>query len=461
MAGSNEYITLSRLQSFIKNGIDNSHPFPYWVAAEISELKVSISGHCYVDLVEKGEGQQSARAKLRGMIWSNTYAGLSMRFAAETKQRLEAGMNVLVKVVVTYHELYGISLQIIDIDSAYTLGDIERQRRETIHRLKADGVFDMNRELDMPMVVQRLAVISSPNAAGYQDFMNELTASRYRFEVELFESLMQGAESERYIIGALDAIMEREDSFDAVVIIRGGGSQSDLSCFDSYDLCNNIAQFPLPIITGIGHDKDNSVADLVSALSLKTPTAVAVHLVNGLTEFESSLDDLLWQITDHSQVMISDCEIELNNLAMVLNISSARALNSANLQLERVSMTLKHESSRVVERLFVSAEQYLADLRQFVNLFLNEERRCVHEYESKIVNGFAQLFDATQKELSLLEAVVMANDPRHIIEKGFAFVSFSGRMLDGVSELQEGDAITITLRDGSVESIVNKIDLKD
>lgn len=247
------------------------------MTAEISELKVNYSGHCYLELVEKGGANHVPKAKISAVIWRSTYGMIASYFGAATGgQTLCAGLKVLVKALVSYHELYGLSLQITDIDPSYTLGDMELpsagRRSEQLQR---DGVFDMNRELPMPAVVQRLAVVSSRNAAGYQDFMKELSSGPYRFEVTLFDAFMQGAESEESIVRALETVADALDDFDAVVLIRGGGSQSDLGSFDSYRLCCHLAQFPLPVIAGIGHDKDRSVADLVAAVSLKTPTAVA------------------------------------------------------------------------------------------------------------------------------------------------------------------------------------------
>ncbi len=228
-----QHITLSELQSLIKRGIDDAHPLPYWVTAEISELKVNYSGHCYLELVEKGGADHFPEGEdQRGDLAQHIYGMIASYFGAATGgQTLCAGLKVLVKALVSYHELYGLSLQITDIDPSYTLGDMERQRRQTIEQLQRDGVFDMNRELPMPAVVQRLAVVSSRNAAGYQDFMKELSSGPYRFEVTLFDAFMQGAESEESIVRALETVADALDDFDAVVLIRGGGSQSDSGRF--------------------------------------------------------------------------------------------------------------------------------------------------------------------------------------------------------------------------------------
>ena len=287
---THSHITLSQLQRLVKETLHERFALPVWVSAEISEIKVNYSGHCYLELVEKGGDNGVPLAQSRAVIWRTAYPRIAGYFEAETGQRLAAGIKILAKVAVNYHELYGFSLQITDIDPTYTLGDMERQRQITIAQLQQEGVWDMNREAPMPVVVQRVAVVSSANAAGYQDFRKELAKSPYRFDVTLFDAFMQGAAAEESIVAALCAVAERMDEFDAVVLIRGGGSASDLNCFNAYRLCAHVAQFPLPILTGIGHDKDTSVADMVAHTALKTPTAVAGWLVERMTQAEGWLD---------------------------------------------------------------------------------------------------------------------------------------------------------------------------
>ena len=264
-----QYITLSELQRRVRQALEERFALPLWVSAEIAEVKVNYSGHCYLELVEKGEGDGVPKAQARAVIWRSQYARIAAYFEAETGQRLAAGMRILAKATVNYHELYGFSLQLLDVDPAYTLGDMEQQA--------------------MPAVVQRIAVVSSSRAAGYQDFCNELAKSPYRFCLTLFDAVVQGAAAEDSIVDALSRIAAAGEAFDAVVMIRGGGSSSDLNCFNAYRLCNHVAQFPLPVVTGIGHDKDTSVADLVAHTALKTPTAVAAWLVERMAQADGYL----------------------------------------------------------------------------------------------------------------------------------------------------------------------------
>ena len=243
-----QYITLSELQRRVRQVLEERFALPLWVSAEIAEVKVNYSGHCYLELVEKGEGDGVPKAQARAVIWRSQYARIAAYFEAETGQRLAAGMRILAKATVNYHELYGFSLQLLDVDPAYTLGDMERQRQQTIARLQAEGVWEMNRQQAMPAVVQRIAVVSSSRAAGYQDFCNELAKSPYRFCLTLFDAVVQGAAAEDSIVDALSRIAAAGEAFDAVVMIRGGGSSSDLNCFNAYRLCNHGYYCDLPYV---------------------------------------------------------------------------------------------------------------------------------------------------------------------------------------------------------------------
>ena len=306
MMDPERHITLRELQRLVRQTLDERFALPLWVSAEISEIKVNYSGHCYLELVEKGGDNGVPTAQARAVIWRSNYPRIAGYFEAETGQRLEAGIRILARVLVNYHELYGFSLQITDIDPSYSLGDMERQRQMTIAQLQRDGVWEMNREQPMPPIVQRVAVVSSANAAGYQDFCKELGKSPYRFHLTLFDAFMQGAAAEESIIGALCSVAERLGEFDAVVLIRGGGSRSDLNCFNAYRLCAHVAQFPLPVITGIGHDKDTSVADMVAHTALKTPTAVAGWLVERMAETDGWLDCAALQLNDMTKADLVD-----------------------------------------------------------------------------------------------------------------------------------------------------------
>ncbi|MBP3551150.1 MAG: exodeoxyribonuclease VII large subunit [Alistipes sp.] len=321
------HITLAQLQGRISIALADALPLPVWVSAEIADIKINASGHCYIELIEKNEKTGATEAQARATIWRSQVMSTIGHFERESGQRLAKGMKILFKATVSHHAVYGMSLQIQQIDALHTIGDMERRRQQTIEQLQKEGVWEMNRSLPMPLVVQRVAVISSATAAGYQDFMKELSRSAYRIKTELFEATMQGERCDESIVAALYAVVERSDEFDAVAIIRGGGSTGDLECYNSYLLAFAVTQFPLPVLTGIGHDKDTSVTDMVAHTPLKTPTAVAAWIDGRATDFDGALEY---------------CAISLRDICR-------QATHSAALRLEQFSADLRHLAERTLQ----------------------------------------------------------------------------------------------------------------
>ena len=321
------HITLAQLQGRISIALADALPLPVWVSAEVADIKINASGHCYIELIEKNEKTGATEAQARATIWRSQVMSTIGRFEQESGQRLAKGMKILFKATVQHHAVYGMSLQIQQIDALHTIGDMERRRQQTIEQLQKEGVWDMNRSLPMPLVVQRVAVISSATAAGYRDFMKELERSAYRIETELFEATMQGERCDESIVAALYAVAERSDEFDAVAIIRGGGSTGDLECYNSYLLAFAVTQFPLPVLTGIGHDKDTSVTDMVAHTPLKTPTAVAAWIDQRATDFDGALEY---------------CAISLRDICR-------QATHSAALRLEQFSADVRHLAERTLQ----------------------------------------------------------------------------------------------------------------
>lgn len=341
-----QHITLSQLQGRISIALADALPLPVWVSAEVADIKINASGHCYIELIEKNEKTGATEAQARATIWRSQVMSTIGRFEHETGQRLTKGMKILFKATVQHHAVYGMSLQIQQIDALHTIGDMERRRQQTIEQLQKEGVWEQNRSLPMPLVVQRVAVISSATAAGHQDFMKELGRSAYRIETELFEATMQGERCDESIMAALYAVAERSDEFDAVAIIRGGGSTSDLECYNSYLLAFAVTQFPLPVLTGIGHDKDTSVTDMVAHTPLKTPTAVAAWIDSRAADFDGALEY---------------CAISLRDICR-------QATHSAALRLEQFSADVRH----LAERTLQSEKQRLEGIATVVANFAPE-----------------------------------------------------------------------------------------
>ena len=401
-------LTLLDLQRMVRLTLESRFNEPLWISAEISELKVNRSGHCYLNLVEKGATDGAPRAEARAVIWRSTYTPMASMFEAATGATLRAGLRVLVRVMVTYHEIYGFSLQIIDLDPRYTLGEIERRRRETIARLQQEGVWDMNRELELNRPTLRIAVISSATAAGYQDFMNELGRSTYRFTTTLFSSLMQGDAAEASVISALHAIAEREEEFDVVAIIRGGGSTSDLSLFDSYLIATHVAQFPLPIFSGIGHDKDVSVVDMVAHTSLKTPTAVATRLVE-MADYEMSLvENIVCDIANLIEGRLKDESMRIYTLGTDIERHATTIINT---QLNRIDL-IKSELYSRIEYILSTEERRIEDAQRSLQSYsIDNILRlgfAVARNQEGTIKSIAQTHLGQNIELELLDGSVGA-----------------------------------------------------
>ena len=473
-------LSLSELQRQVKGSLEDSFSLPVWVKAEISEMTVNRSGHCYLDLVETESGTDTVIARCRATIWSYTFRMLKPYFETTTGQVFTEGLKVLLQAKVEYHEVYGFSLNIRDIDPVYTLGDMARQRREIIRRLEEDGVFEMNKELELPLVPQRIAVISSPTAAGLQDFLDQLhnNPHRFVFYTKLFPAVMQGNEAPRSITNALEQIYQYEDLFDAVVIIRGGGAQIDLACFDQYDLAFNVAQFPLPVITGIGHDKDDTVIDLVAHTRMKTPTAVAEFLISGALQFSQQLNELekhfIELVNDQleeNKDRLNDAADQLSLLVNQLIVKQTNRLNIAGIQLSNSSATfLKNQFSELKEltvgaknqtNRFVARQNHLLDYSgNKLNYTFREQvlknRNQLKQFQQMVKIRTIETIRTEKKNLNLIQEKLRLVDPLNILKRGYSLTMLNGKILKSVQLVKEGDLIETRLSDGNLESKVER-----
>ena len=405
-----ETITLLELNGRVKSTLQFEMPDAYWVQAEISSISPSGQGHCYLELVQKDATGRNFLAKAKANIWRGTWLKLKPYFEAQTGETLKVGMKVLLQVTVTFHEVYGYSLVVQDIDPTYTIGDMARRRKEILEQLEKDGVIGLNRELDIPYLPQRVAVISSATAAGYGDFCDQLANNAYgfRFSVELFPALMQGDDVERSVIAAMNEVASRRDDFDVLVIIRGGGAVSELSCFDSYALAFNIANFPLPVITGIGHERDDTVADVVAHTKVKTPTAAAEFLINRVFDAASELETLTRRMGD----------------------AITERMNAEKMRIERIAQKMPSLFAVVKVR----REQILDNIW------------------NRAVTGVGNLINSGTHKIELMEKVVAAADPVLILKRGYTLTRLNGHVVKGAAQLHKGDLLTTTFPDGSVDS---------
>ncbi len=374
----------------IRSAIEQQLPSRYWVTGELSEVRATSVGHCYIELVERDETTGEISAKARGTIWSRVYSLLRPYFLEQTGREFSVGLKVLLQVSVNFHEVYGFSLDVCDIEPAYTIGDMARQRMLVVQRLTDEGVINLNKELPFPLLPKRVAVISSASAAGYGDFCDQLNGNLYgfTFKVALFQSPMQGSKVEEGIISALDAIARDSEMWDVVVIIRGGGATSDLSCFDTYDLANNCAQFPLPIVTGIGHQRDDTLLDIVAHTRVKTPTAAAELLI-------------------HSMLVQAD------KIA-----GFCRAIPKA------------------------------------VSRRIADERRRVEMLVQRLPVSVAMLLQQQRHRLDIWEQQLQASSPDRILSMGYTLTLCDGSIVRSAAQLPAGSEIVTRFHDGEVASTV-------
>ena len=348
----NKSYALSQLNKMVRDAIDMQLPDEYWVEAELSECREH-NGHCYLELIEKDEHTNTPVARASAKCWRQTWLMVKPYFERTTGEPLRTGMKVLLKVYAQFHEAFGFSWIVTDIDPNYTLGDMARKRLEIIRQLKEEGVFDLQRELHIPLFAKRIAVISAENAAGYGDFCRQLEDNEYgfRFEVTLFPAIMQGEQVERSIIGALERIYALNTSFDVVVIIRGGGATADLSGFDTLALAENVAQFPLPVITGIGHERDESILDMVAHTRVKTPTAAAALLIDHLRQVLERINSAQQRLSTAIFQRIANQKMRLTNLQTLLPALVQRNLAEARHRIEMLEVLLKsHDPQRLLSR---------------------------------------------------------------------------------------------------------------
>ena len=432
--------SLYELTTQVRRTLEDSFADAYWVRAETSDVRVNAaSGHCYLEFVEKSPETNQLIAKARGSIWARTFRLLKPYFELETGQAFTSGLKVLVKVTVEFHELYGFSLNVLDIDPSYTLGDMMRRRQEIIRRLQDEGVFDLNRELVLPELTRRLAVITSPTAAGYEDFTNQLlnNPQSYPFYIKLFPALMQGEKTEESVIAALDRIYEHRDLFDAVIIIRGGGATSDLNSFDSYLLAANCAQFPLPILTGIGHERDDTIVDLVAHTRLKTPTAVAAFLLERMDRVAGELSLLQQQLVqDAERILLA----QRNFLQLLSTRFPERVLNRierSRSELHRLAAALPSAVSTLLARQDKGLEQMKGRIRSAV------ENRCSRE----------------KQQLQLAEQFIRMASPDYVLKRGYSLALKDGRIVKSPAGLTSGDSLTVRWADGEAQTEIKKLNI--
>lgn len=449
----NSSLSLYELNSRVRGAVRDTFPDGVWVHGEISEIRTGSGGHCYLELIEKDRTGRTFIAKARAVMWANVYGMLREYFESVTGQPLAAGMKVQVFVTVDMHEFYGYSLTISDIEPAYTLGEQAMLRKEIIARLEKEGVINLNKELEMPRLPNRIAVISSASAAGYGDFRDQLLNNSYglKFSVELFPAVMQGDRVEASIISALGKIYERAGSFDAVVIIRGGGATADLMGFDRYELASHCAQFPIPIISGIGHERDDTVVDMVAWLRVKTPTAAAQWFVNRahgeqvlLGQMQQRMCSAVSLRLERERALIARMVAAVPHAASAALVQEGMRISYAENSMRSLGTALVADGARRLQR---AAER----IGVLSSSLLSAAGHRVEQMELRLHNGTEKNIIAGKNRLELLSRQVEIYSPDNILRKGYAMVRRGDAFVKRVADAKAGDILELELADGRIK----------
>lgn len=454
--------TLLELSTMIGISISDAFPGRYWITAEINEIRENINGHCYLELIEKDPESDRIIARSKATIWAYTWRMLKPYFETSTGQAPGKGMMVLVEAGVEFHELYGLSLNIKDIDPVYTLGDMERKRALTIRRLEEEGIINMNKALAFPPLPSRIAVISSPSAAGYEDFIHQIMNNpvRYRLELTLFPAVMQGNNAWQSVTDALDAVFEQEAMFDLVVILRGGGSTSDLNCFDSYELASHIAQFPLPVITGIGHERDRTIAGIVAHTDLKTPTAVAGFLLDKFRDQEKRISNLISRICSEASRRIDNKRQAVTSTLKDLPVMLRNNLKNRNNHLASKGSALARAAGNYIQRSMHNLDSGHARFGFVIKNHLLRSKNTQKDFENRsLPEKTRAMIRKRSDKLILFETTIGLVDPSNILEKGYALVMKNGRIVKKASEVKYSDDLETKMHDGRIKSKVTLVKL--
>ncbi len=428
-------LTLSEFNARIEAAVNGNRELTgQWVIAETTDMRLNRSGHCYLELIEKDNNGETV-ARISAAIWASDYRVLYHQFLNATGQPLASGMKVLVKVTANYHKLFGFKLIIKDINPEFTMGDMERQRREILERLNREGILDMNKQLPWPAVPQRIAIISSATAAGYGDFMNQLQGNPYglQFYTCLFQAMMQGAQTAPSVLAALDRINQHLDQFDCVVIIRGGGATSELNSFDNYDLAAAVAQFPLPVIVGIGHERDVTVLDYVAAMRVKTPTAAAEWLIQQGTNALAHLDELQEAIVT----------------------ATRDTVGQAREQLAYFTSMIPATARRIIETNAIRLDNHARNIPLVANNLIAAQRTRLERAVERMGGAMEHAMQREQQRLKALGEKAALLSPVNTLQRGYSLVWAGDKCVTAADKLHPGEQVTMQFADGTATATVD------
>ncbi len=427
-----ESLTLLELNKRIASLIVNPATQNVWVTAELSDVSVR-GGHCYMELLQKDSSTGTTLAKARAAIWANNFRVIRSDFFATTGQDFVSGLKVMVRLSVSMHPVYGMSMVINAVNPDYTMGDIVRRRKEMLDRLETEGIADINKSLCWPEPPLRIAVVSSPEAAGYGDFMNQIASNnlRLKFEIKLFSAIMQGDRTASSVISALDAIESEVDRWDGVVIIRGGGATSDLLGFENYDLAAKVAKFQLPVLVGIGHERDVTILDYVACTRVKTPTAAAEWLI---LQGKNALD-------------------RLNSIGNEICLTALQYLTGCKEQLSQIEGKLPTLPFSAVQRAGAKLDRYSSALHQLAFKRIQPQIGRLDILQSNMALAIRNAIDRRRARLDSYSQLLDALSPQATLKRGYSITRFEGRAVTSIGEVPSGGVIETTLADGILTSV--------
>ncbi len=457
MMDSNSFLSLSLLNGLIKDTLLGNFMEDMWVVAEIADMRSAVSGHCYMELVEKKNDKIVARIKAN--VWSYSFSKIQGKFLSETGTNLQKGMNVLFIVTVNFHEQFGLSLVVKDVNTEFTLGAIAKSKKEALARLKKEGLLRLNSELELELVPKRIAIISSPSAAGYEDFMNQIknNSKNYLFELTLFDALMQGEQSVASIIGALNTVRERKLEFDSVTIIRGGGASLDLNHFDSYELAAAVANFPLPVISGVGHERDLTILDEVAHTRVKTPTAAASFYIQQLDDFSDHVIGLSEDLSSVVNKKLSTEREKNTKYRAGFSVLCQQFLNVKKRGASELSNKVRNVGSKMIEKNKLLLQSKKSQIGSSGNLLIQNAFNRRKVLEMTLTNVCKSFLESKKRDVLFKKKSVSLVDPINVLNRGFAMVkNKDGRYLKSKSAVDNGEALELVFKDGSVDVTVNK-----
>ncbi len=441
MSETPQIFTLRQVVSSIRKTIEERYNREYWVKAEMHKLGQTRSGHCYPELVQKENGK--IVAEMRGTIWKHSFDRINEQFIKVVKEPLKEDTTLLMKVRVSFHEIYGMSLQISDIDPNYSLGELQKERAETLKRLQRENLLNANQQLEFPLLPKRIAIISAESSKGLSDFMKVIDENEwsYSFFTMLFPATLQGDQAEHTIIAQLDRIRKVQQHFDIVVVVRGGGGEVGMSCYNNYNLCKAIASFPLPVLTGIGHSTNLTVAEMISYRNAITPTELGDFLIQAFHNFSVPVKDAVKSIRTHALQTLELANVHLRQMSTSFSAVSKEAMHREDLSLQHMRNTLQSEMKRSLEQ----NHERLARIKQSTvsggKLNIERQRNSLQRFVDQLPLFLQSELERKQNNLEKLEHSVRLMDPINVLNRGFSITTFNGKTISDSNQVKAGDVI--------------------